>query len=33
MTTVQTLAAFMGIILVALFVASWWAPEWKGIKG
>lgn len=33
MTTVQTLAAFMGIVLVVLFVHSWWAPERKAITG
>jgi hypothetical protein len=33
MTTVQTLAAFMGIVLVILFVKSWWDDERKAVTG
>jgi len=33
MTTVQTLAALMGIVLVVLFVYNEWAPERKAVAG
>jgi hypothetical protein len=33
MNTVQILAAFMGIILVILFVHGEWAPERKAVAG
>ena len=33
MTTVQMLAAFMGIVLVILFVHNTWVPERKAVAG
>jgi hypothetical protein len=33
MTTVQVMAAFMGIVLVVLFVHNEWGPERKAVTG
>jgi hypothetical protein len=33
MTTVQMMAAFMGIVLVVLFVVNGWGPEKRAVAG
>jgi hypothetical protein len=33
MTTVQTLAAFMGIVLIILYVHGIWRPEERAVVG